>query len=628
MTTSEDRTLAVQAVRDHLIFLYGEEEGGSAWRQLRKRLDRFRETIPDRGKVAVDPAERLTERDTFLITYGDQVAEQGQVPLRALAEVLESTVLDVTGAGGVTGLHILPFFPYSSDDGFSVIDYTEVAPELGSWDDIGRLGRHFRLMFDAVINHVSAESAWFQEFLKGNPRYEDYFIVVDPGTDLSDVVRPRDKPLLTPVQTASGPPPGGKKWVWTTFSADQIDLNYTNPSVLLDIIDVLLSYVEEGAEVIRLDAIAYLWKEIGTSCIHLAEAHQVVKLFRAVLDIVAPYVILITETNVPHEENVSYFGNGHDEAQMVYQFPLPPLVLHTFHTGDARQLAEWAAGLSTPSDSTTFFNFLASHDGVGVRPVEGILSRSEIQALVDRTDRHGGYVSYKTNADGSKSVYELNISYFDALSDPNDPDPLDLQIRRFLASQAIMLSLAGVPGIYVHSLFGSRSYREGVEESGYFRSINREKFRRADLEQALADPSSLRHRVFYPTMDLIRIRASHPAFHPNGGQCVLLHEELGDGRGPQVLFALVRTAPDGSEDILCIHNVSCSEQSFRATLGDLDMVRKGEGNRRHRLRPSVRRLGARWEDLISGKTHRVEDGSLMLTLDPYQVLWLKAVTGA
>ncbi|MEA3376007.1 MAG: alpha-amylase family glycosyl hydrolase [Chloroflexota bacterium] len=580
-------------IQDHMAFLYGEEEAEHLWFQLQKRLSRFRKRNPHLQDTP-PPADRLTERDAFLITYGDQVTEPNTPPLRTLAKVLEKHV-----KGVVTGVHILPFFPYSSDDGFSVIDYTTVNPDWGMWADIERLGCHFRLMFDAVINHISAQSEWFQGFLEGDPRFEDYFITVEPGTDLSQVVRPRARPLLTPVQTLQG-----EELVWTTFSADQIDLDYANPDVLLDVIDVLLFYVEKGAEVIRLDAVAYLWKKIGTSCIHLDEAHRVVKLLRAIFDIVAPGVILITEANVPHEENVSYFGDGYDEAQMVYQFPLPPLVLHAFHTGDATRLSEWVAALSTPSESTAFFNFLASHDGIGVRPVEGILTPSEIQALVDRTKKHGGYVSYKTDADGNKIVYELNISYFDALSYPEGGQPLYLQVRRFLASQAIMLSLAGVPGIYAHSLFGSRSYHQGVEETGRYRSINREKFRRSELEEALADPSSLRHQVFYPYLDLIRSRAAHRAFHPNGRQRVLLADETGS----RALFTLLRASPDGDKKVLCVHNVSNTEQPFHADLKALSIQHQD-----------------RLEEVVSGKTYPVgRGGELTLTLDPYQVLWLKA----
>jgi glycosidase len=573
-------------ILDHLTFLYGAERAPALLERVHGVLERFRHRNPQ--LAAGDEKERLTERDVILITYGDQVSEPGQPPLETLAELLEEHV-----GGVVTGVHILPFFPYSSDDGFSVVDYTAVDPDLGTWAHVERLGRTFRLMFDAVVNHISARSRWFQEFLRGNPDFADYFIVVEEGTDLSQVVRPRALPLLTRVQAV-----GGERLVWTTFSADQIDLNYSNPDVLLEVVEVLLLYVEKGAQIIRLDAIAYLWKRIGTPCIHLEETHRVVKLLRAVLDAVVPHVVLITETNVPHEENVSYFGDGADEAQMVYQFPLPPLVLHALHSGDASHLSGWAAGLSTPSENATFFNFLASHDGVGVRPVETILSPSEVQGLVERTLAHGGHVSYKAEPDGSQTVYELNISYFDALSDPQGSESLDVQVRRFLASQAIMLSLAGVPGIYVHSLFGSRSYPAGVEQTGRYRSINREKFQRAELERALADPSSLRRQVFYPYLHLIRTRAAHPAFHPNGPQRVLsVHPAL---------FVLLRSATDGSEALLCVHNVSDGAQSLRVDLDALPFPHAG----------CVR-------DIIAGGTFPVDGaGYLTLQVAPYQVLWL------
>ena len=583
MTPEESRIL------DHLTFLYGAGRAPALLGRLQAIVGRFRRRIPQPSEERRGATqERLTERDAILITYGDQVIEPGKPPLQVLAGVLEKTVGET-----ITAVHILPFFPYSSDDGFSVVDYAAVNPELGSWADIERLGRRFRLMFDAVINHVSAQSSWFQEFLRGNPEFADYFITVEEGVDLSQVVRPRALPLLTRVQTARG-----ERLVWTTFSADQVDLNYANPDVLLKIVEIVLFYVEKGAEFIRLDAIAYLWKKMGTPCIHLEETHRVVKLLRAVLDTVAPQVILVTETNVPHQENISYFGDGSDEAQMVYQFPLPPLVLHTFHTGDASRLSEWAAGLSTPSHRTTYLNFLASHDGIGVRPVGGILSAAEVRGLVERTLAHGGYVSYKAEPDGSQSVYELNISYFDALSNPRAGEPLDLQVRRFLASQAIMLSLAGVPGIYVHSLFGSRSFHAGVEQTGRYRSINREKLRCDLLEQALADPASLRRQVLRPYLHLIRTRAAQRAFHPNGPQQIL--------SAHPALFVLLRHAPDGGESLLCVHNVSASEQLLQLDLGTLSFPHAGQ----------VR-------DLISEAVLPVGGGGdLSLQVAPYQVLWL------
>lgn len=584
-------------IRDHLTQLYGQERGERCFQQLHRTLTRFAQENPHLPASTAACADRLCESDVILITYGDQITERGAPPLRSLAEFLDEHL-----AGVISGVHVLPFFPYSSDDGFSVVDYAAVDPQLGDWDDVSRLGRSFRLMFDAVINHISSQSAWFQAFLQDDPAYADFFTVIEPGTDLSMVTRPRALPLLTPVDT-----PSGRKLVWTTFSTDQIDLNFANPDVLLAIIDVLLLYVAKGAEIIRLDAIAYLWKKIGTPCIHLPQVHRVVQLFRAVLDAVAPHVLIISETNVPHEENISYFGDGTDEAQLVYQFPLAPLLLNAFHAGDASHLLRWADGLESPSETTTFFNFTASHDGVGVRPAEGILGAAEFQQLVTKAQTHGGFVSFKTNPNGTQSPYELNISYFDALSDPAkaESEGLEVQVRRFLASQAIMLSLAGVPGIYVHSLLGSRSYRQGVDITGRYRTINREKLNREELEAQLADPASLRHRVFQGYIHLLRTRTSQRAFHPNGAQKILF--------GNHALFTVLRSSPTGTaspddrEHVLCIHNVSDRVQGFRAHLRELGV-------------PYDRAL----RDLVDGVSYPVgEDGRLRLTVAPYQVLWLR-----
>jgi sucrose phosphorylase len=507
----------------------------------------------------------------ILITYGDQLREPDRAPLRTLAEFCDEQL-----RGVVSGIHLLPFYPYSSDDGFSVIDYQQVDPALGTWDDVARIGQHFRLMFDGVINHISAQSEWFKAFLRDDPKYRDYFIAVEGDPDLSQVVRPRTLPLLTEFTT-----PSGVKKVWTTFSADQIDLNYANPDVLLDIIDVLLFYVAHGAELIRLYAIAYLWKEIGTTCIHLPQTHRVIQLLRAILDEVAPHVQLITETNVPHQDNISYFGGGRNEAQLVYNFALPPLTLHTFRTGDASALTRWAAGLTLPSPQTTFFNFLASHDGIGLNPARGLIGETDIAALVDRVVAHGGRVSYKNNPDGSTSPYELNINYFDALSDPNGDEPLSLQIDRFVAAHAIMFSLAGVPGIYFHSLFGSRSWLEGVTQLRYNRAINRQKFDRAEIERELSDPASLRTQVFQRLKHLLQVRSSSDASDPHSPQQVI---EL-----PHAIFAVQR----GS--VLCLHNVS--DQVQRVALAE------------------------KWRsarDLLSKRTVEID-----VTLQPYEVMWLQ-----
>ena len=563
-------------MRERLRFLYGDDVGDRAFGELERLLERFRTRLPAPGaRVGFD------ERDALLITYGDSILAPGMPPLRALEAFAARHLGDL-----VAGIHILPFFPYSSDYGFAVVDYEQVNPALGDWDDVAAVGARFKLMFDFVLNHVSAESAWFRAFLRGEPPYDRFFITQEPSADLSGVTRPRTTPLLSRYET----PDGDERWVWTTFSRDQVDLNYGEPVVLLRMIDVLLTYVERGADLLRMDAVGYLWKQVGTSCIHLPQAHEVVKLFRDVLDAVAPHVAIVTETNVPHLDNVAYFGNGYDEAQMVYQFPLAPLVLDAISRGDAGHLSEWAAGLETPSESTTFFNFLASHDGIGVVPARGILADEEVGALVWQVQHHGGEVSYKTNPDGSESPYELNATFFDALCDPRNTDePFQTKLDRFICSQAIMLALAGVPGIYVHSLFGSHNDHAGYARSGWKRDLNHERLDLDELERGLADPTTETAQVFGAYARLLSVRRAQPAFHPNASQEVL-------ASGPAV-FALRRGPRDG-QTILALHSVGDAVQ---------------------RIDP--RRLGdaLSYTDLLSGRTVATDEP---LELAPYEVLWL------
>ena len=504
--------------------------------RLRDLMGRY---VPGSGAATREAAaEWISQRDVLLITYADQVRKGGEPPLKTLAEFCARHL-----KGVVSGVHLLPFYPSSSDDGFSVKDFLAVEPSYGTWEDIARLRADFDLMLDAVFNHVSVQGEWFQRFLAADVRYRDFFIAVAGSPDLSQVVRPRALPLLTEFSSAAGP-----KRVWTTFSADQADLNFKNPEVLLAVLEALLFYVVKGARFIRLDAVAFLWKEIGTSCLHLPQTHQVIQLLRAVLAEVASPVRLITETNVPHRENVSYFGDGTNEAQLVYNFALPPLVLHSFATGNAEKLTRWAQSLAPPSDRVTYFNFLASHDGIGLNPARGILTDAEIAALVRRTVEHGGFISYKDMPDGSRSPYELNISYLDALANPAASEPVALTARKCVAAHAILLSLQGVPGIYFHSMFGSRGDRAGAESSGLPRRVNRQKLAWQELEAELADPTSLRGRVFGGCRRDLQRRGCHAAFHPGGEQQVVAMDPR--------LFAVRRISPDGTDRVLCLHNVS------------------------------------------------------------------------
>jgi sucrose phosphorylase len=494
------------------------------------------------------PRSWLSQRDAVLITYGDSIKTEGEPPLQTLEAFLREYA-----SGALTAVHILPCFPYSSDDGFSVIDYRKIAPELGTWDDVERIARGFDLMLDAVINHASVKSEWFQGFLRRSGEYQDYFITADPDLDYSAVERPRALPLLHEFET-----PDGKLSVWMTFSDDQADLNYRSPRLFLEVLDILGFYAQKGARLIRLDAIGFMYKKQGTSCIHLPETHQLIKLMRAFLDRAFPGTILVTETNVPHQDNISYFGNA-DEAHMVYQFPLPPLTLHSFCAQNATKLLDWLEGLEPAGAGRTFFNFLASHDGIGLNPTEGILTPQERDLLVAVTQERGGFVSYKSNGDGTESPYELNINYGDALSAPAEGEAM--RVKRMLAAHAILFSLAGVPGLYIHSLLGSRGDRQAAIASGINRRVNREKLEYATLCRALA---GTRGEVFHGLLAMLRLRGEYTAFAPDAAQKILRLDER--------VFSLWRMNAETGEKILALVNVSASAVRVATGIHGIDLI--------------------------------------------------------
>jgi sucrose phosphorylase len=555
-------------IQELLCRIYGVAKGCEAAARL----------VPLIEKASARPAGKsgfFSQGDMVLITYGDTLNHPGEAPLATFHRFAREYLKEV-----VSTVHFLPFFPYSSDDGFSVKDFFHIDENLGDWGDVARIGADFGLMFDFVINHFSAKSEWFQAYLDDQPGFENFALEADPDADLTGVTRPRSLPLLTPFTKKDG----RKVHLWTTFSADQIDFNYASLDVLEKMIEVLLFYVEKGARMLRLDAIAYLWKSIGTPCIHLHQTHDMVRLFRKVLDRVAPDVILITETNVPHKENIRYFGNGNDEAQMVYNFTLPPLLFYTFIVQDAGALSQWVQGLALPSDKTAFFNFTASHDGIGVRPLEGILPEKEIQRLIEVVRKNGGRVSTKNNPDGTTSPYELNITYLDAILGSAGVDRAD----PFLASQAIQYSLPGVPATYIHSLLGSRNWHAGVRQTGRARTINREKLALDRVIADLQNPDSFRSRVFYPYIDMIRLWRRQPAFHPKADFAVI-------DAGADV-FAIRRSG--GGQTLVAVTNVTSQST-------DVDLQACG--------------IAGQTVDRVSGQT--VESGRM--TLAPYQYAWLE-----
>lgn len=551
-------------------FVYG-DAGAALARELERRADRFRS---EHGRAAVAPEARMSERDAILISYADSIRREGEAPLRTLRRWLEGPL-----AGTVSTVHVLPFYPWSSDDGFAVQDYRSVEPTYGGWEDVEAIAGGHRLMVDAVVNHASAKGDWFARFLRDEAPQRDWFRTEAPDADVHDIVRPRTTPLLTPFDTAAG-----RRWAWTTFGPDQVDLDYREPSLLLEIVDVLLAYVGHGAEVLRMDAVTYLWKELGTPSVHHPKTHALLRLMRALLELAASGVVLLTETNVPHDENVSYFGAGDDEAQMVYNFALPPLLLHTIASRDASALRDWADALRTPGPSTWFLNFLASHDGIGVRPVESLLPRTAVDELVARTLAQGGGVGRKRDADGGESPYELNVNYFDALREPGASEPLPRQVDRFAAAYAVAMALPGVPALYVHSLLGSIGSPELVAERGVPRAINRAKLDEEVLRRELADPDGRRARVLRALRRLSTVRRSQAAFHPAASA-----EVLDASRG---VFALRRG--DGTDAVTAVHELA----------GEAGEVRLEEAG----------------VDLLSG--HALDAGRVRL--EPYQVMWVRA----
>ncbi|OCH33075.1 sugar phosphorylase [Aliivibrio fischeri] len=512
----------------------------------------------------------VDEKTSYLITYGDSFSSDGEKTLSTMKKFADKYLKNI-----ISNIHILPMFPYTSDDGFSVVDYRKIDPKLGSWQELNALSDNFDLMYDCVINHISKSSDWFQRYLAGDEQYQEYFIESDPSLNYSSVTRPRSLPLLTPFNKASGE----ISYVWTTFSDDQIDINFHNPKVLLESIDILLMYAANGGRSIRLDAIGFIWKILETSCIHLPQAHEIIQLWRIILDKAIPGTLLITETNVPHRENISYFGQG-NEAHMVYQFPLPPLTLHAFMSENSQMLTMWAKGLTSEAmqslhegHKTTYFNFLASHDGIGVRPTEGILTNDDRLMMCKQVERKGGRVNYKDNGDGTQSPYELNINYLSALTEPDDNSKK--KSDKFLAAQSILLSFIGVPAIYYHSLLGSENDVKAMLESGINRRINREKFNLDELETELEDSEALRYKVYNQMVSLLGLRQQLSAFSPQSSQKVL---ELGEG-----IFALIRG--EGEEAIRFIVNITSSPQDIYLDDGGVDVITNASFSNTFTLKP-------------------------------------------
>ena len=486
----------------------------------------------------------------------------------------------------ISWVHILPFFPFSSDDGFAVIDYTQVNESYGDWGHISRIGKRFHLMADLVINHCSAMGRWFEQLKQNKRPGKDYFLTVDPHYDFSNVVRPRTSPLLKEVQTLDG-----IKFVWCTFSHDQPDLDFRNPAVLLEMVRIIRLYLERGVRIFRLDAVAFLWKEEGTSCLNLNQTHEIVRLLRTLVEYYSPGTIIITETNIPNVENISYFGNA-NEAHLVYNFSLPPLLLNTLVTGNCHALKSWAMSMPPAQKGTTFFNFLASHDGIGLRPLEGLIEDEELGHLMALMEHNGGRISWRSLEGGEARPYEINITFFDAMKSTLENLDDGYQEKRFICAHVIMLAMEGVPAFYIHSLVATENDQEKFQHTNNNRALNRHNWD-IDRLEALLGEDNHHARMFAELKRLIAIRKQQKAFHPNA---IMYTLHIGDE-----VFAFWRQSLKRDQSIFCLNNITAKPQKIH--LNTLNLV-----------------ITDRWLDLVSGAA--LAPGQATLTLAPYQCVWL------
>lgn len=579
-----------QKVLHHLQTIYNGVEVDGNFVDISARLLKSMRISHEHDIYDVSPHSNLwSENDVVLITYGDSIIEPSEAlsdgmiraPLQSLSHFLGKYCSHT-----INHVHILPFFPYSSDDGFSVIDYSTVNQALGNWDDVSRIAEDFGLMVDLVINHCSSRSAWFENFIKQKEPGKNYFFTVDKDTNTKEVTRPRTSELLRETQTTED-----TKYVWCTFSHDQVDFDFRNPEVLLAFVDIIRLYLDKGTRIFRLDAIAFLWKEFGTNCINLPQTHEVVRLMRTLIEHASPQTIIITETNIPNRENLTYFGNA-NEAHAIYNFSLPPLLINTLVSGDCGYLKSWLMSMPPAQNGTFYFNFIASHDGIGLRPAEGLLSENEISDLADCMQKFGAKVSWRTGVDGQQKPYEINIALIDALQgDINGPD--EYQIQRFLCAHTIMLGLEGLPGIYIHSLLATTNDYDKVLNTGQNRSINRHRWDYNVLSNELDDPYSLHHQVLTQMTQLISIRTAQTAFHPNATQFTL---QLGEK-----VFGYWRQSIDRKQSIFCVSNISKEVQRIR--LSDINLIGTDE-----------------WIDLLTQTPihSQLQD----IELGPYESAWI------
>ena len=523
----------------------------------------------------------ISEKTSLIICYGDVVYSNEKGSIKVFQSFFQKNLKKYFDT-----IHFLPFYPSSSDSGFAVKDHYKIEKRIGNWSDLKRISKYNNIMADIVINHSSARGLWFKNFLKRKKPGRDYFLTVNSKFNTSKVVRPRDHKLLKKIKIFDK-----SDYLWRTFSPDQIDLNFKNPSVLLRFIKIMIHLINNGITIFRLDAIAYLWKENGTKCINLRQTHEIIKLLRIISNYLNVETVIITETNLPENENLSYFGNS-DEANWIYNFSLPPLLIHALLFENNSYLNKWSKNLPVTKLGNNYLNFIASHDGIGIRPTEGILNNKSLNNFLKRLKKNGSKFSYRKVQNKSKKVYEANITVFDALK-KSDYDPQGkFFLERYVAAHSIMISFEGIPAIYFNSLFGKSNDEAKYVITGNNRDVNRYKWNYKNITKKLSDNKTKQSIFYHNIVNLLSIRRKQKAFHPSG-----IRHNI--NLGPK-LFCFKRESIDKKQSIICITNLSSKNQNAKLS--------KSLSN---------------YKDLLNSKTKFKNEN--LLTLRPFQTVWLSNI---
>ena len=485
----------------------------------------------------------ISEKTSVLICYGDSLLNGNKEKTLKIFRKFYKKKLEKF----FEVIHFLPFYPSSSDSGFSVKDHYRVDKKLGDWSDINRQSKKTNIMADIVINHASSKGLWFKNFLRNKSPGKEYFLTVSKKFNISKVIRPRENKLLKRIGIFKK-----NNLLWRTFSEDQIDLNFKNPKVILRFIKIIINLANNGVTIFRLDAIAYLWKRSGSKCVNLKETHEIIRLIRIVCNSLKSKPIIITETNLPEKENLSYLGVNNNESHWIYNFSLPPLLVYSFLFEDSTYLNKWSKNLPTTKIGNNYLNFIASHDGIGMRPVEGYLNKDRLSKFFKRLKKNGGQLSYRKIQGSSKKVYEANITLFNAFQKTDYDRKGRYFLERYISAHAIMIGFEGIPAIYFNSIFGTSNDEHKYIISGNKRDLNRYKWNKNRLENLLKNKTSKESIYYQRIMNLIFIKKQNKAFHPNAKR-----ENFNLGKK---IFCFKRTSLDKKQIIYNITNLSSKYQ--------------------------------------------------------------------